>query len=97
MRKLILTAALLLIAALHCTSQATIQQTTASQNWYWNTTAPATNAPLSQNSPLLNLGARYWNGSVDSADNYSIQNVCPNVSNPQCVLTISHTGRVKCR
>ncbi len=90
MNKLFLIAALLLGSVVCAEGQATIQQTTASQNWYWNTTQPAT-LGTPQNSPILNLGSRYWSGA-DSGDTYAIQNICGTATNPSCLLTITHNG-----
>ena len=64
---------------------------TSAANWTWaNTTAATVSVP--QSSPSLIVAGTYWTGSASAVDQWSIENVIGSGTNPQNVLTITHTG-----
>jgi len=66
-------------------------QFTSPITWKWANITPAT-ASVSQSSPLLTLSGRYWNGSVDTEDFWTLQNVLANGTNGTSLLTFTHSG-----
>jgi hypothetical protein len=64
---------------------------TSAVTWSWNNTTAAIHL-TPQNSPIFSWGARYFNGSVDSADSWTSQVVIGSADNGTSTLTFLHSG-----
>lgn len=70
---------------------ATTFNQTSAVTWSWLNTTAATSS-VSQSSPLIKLGGRYWTGAADAEDSWTIENVVANGTNGTSILDLVHAG-----
>lgn len=73
-----------------CTSL-TLTDTAANTDFSMSNTTAATSS-VSQSSPILSIGGKYWTGAASASDTWTLQNVLANGTNGASIFTFTHSG-----